>query len=221
MSKSTSLTISQPDESIKTNAASALAAVAVITVTSMESSLFAQGFRASIAKQIDELTEQRLKITRPIDAAKKGIMSLFAGPIDTLTQAKRLLDGRILEWDDAQRREQARLQREAEEAARVERTKLLTIANAGRATAPAIAAVAEQAARAVVAAPVAAFVPVRVPGVSLPTHYTFEIVDVSQIKPEFMTPNLVEIGKLVRSMHEDAEKLVGGIRVKAERSVRS
>jgi hypothetical protein len=219
VSTALSLSIQQPDESIKIDAAAMLDVAGDIVIADNGTALLAQNLRTGIAKRIDELSEQRLEITRPIDKAKKSIMALFAAPIDLLERAKKSLDSKIIAWDDAQRRERERLQCEADEAAAVERRRLQAIADAERARAPAIAAVADHAITMVVAAPVAVPIPARAAGVSMPTHYTFEIVDASKIKAEFMTPDLVAIGKLVRSLHEGAEERVGGIRVKAERSV--
>ena len=54
-------------------------------------------------------------------------------------------------------------------------------------------------------------------GISYRTFYKFEIIDEKSIKLEFMKPDEVKIGGVVRSMKEEAEKIVGGIRVIADR----
>lgn len=53
----------------------------------------------------------------------------------------------------------------------------------------------------------------EVKGVSTRKTFRFEIIDPESIRREFLMPDEVKIGKLVRTMGKGAESMVGGIRV--------
>lgn len=76
---------------------------------------------SAIVKRKKEITEKRLEITRPLDAAKKAIMDFFAGPLDLLEQAERTLKGGMLEYERKERERIAAERRAAEEKAARER----------------------------------------------------------------------------------------------------
>lgn len=46
-------------------------------------------------------------------------------------------------------------------------------------------------------------------GLSHPQNWTFDILDVSKLKREYMIPDEVKIRKIVKAVHKDAEKTVG------------
>lgn len=71
---------------------------------------------------LKRLEEERLSLTRPLDAAKKRLMDWFAGPKDRLEQAQSGLRKKLLAFDAEQKRiaDEARKQAEAEERARRE-----------------------------------------------------------------------------------------------------
>lgn len=75
---------------------------------------------ANIKGQHHKLSERRLAITRPLDAAKKSVMDLFKPALDYLEQAEAVCKRKILSYDrkveEQRRAEQARLEREAAEA---------------------------------------------------------------------------------------------------------
>lgn len=58
-----------------------------------------------------------------------------------------------------------------------------------------------------------------VSGISSRRTFRFEIVDPSKITAEFLVPDLAAIGKVVRAMGLQAEKMVGGIRVIEDASI--
>ncbi|KKN41479.1 hypothetical protein LCGC14_0722930 [marine sediment metagenome] len=86
------------------------------------------------------LTDMRLSITRPMDAAKKRVMELFQPAVDRLATAEQTIKTAVLAYTQ----EQVRLQREAQDRldaeAERERVRLATLAEkqrvAGRTTAP-------------------------------------------------------------------------------------
>lgn len=49
----------------------------------------------------------------------------------------------------------------------------------------------------------------RVAGIAPRTLWKFEVIDQSKIKREYLTPDVAEIGRIVRSLHADAGNVVG------------
>lgn len=89
------------------------------TVASASDSAKGQEARARLNTKIKDLTERRLKITRIIDASKKEVMELFAGPITQFTLARDAIDQKVIAWDAQQeelrKAEQRRLDKIAED----------------------------------------------------------------------------------------------------------
>lgn len=228
-------------------------------VTSASDSAKAQEARARLNSRIKTLTDARMALTRPIDAAKKTIMDFFAGPIATLTRAKEILDGKVITYDNEQERLRREEQRRLDKIAEDERRRLQAIADEATrkanaeaeqlrkdSEAAAAAGRAEEAAKlaakatrveekadakaetfenraASVVAPVAQADTARVSGTSLRETPEFEILDISKIKPEFMMPDAVKIGRVVRSLGLDAVAVVGpgGIKVEMKKGLAS
>jgi regulator of protease activity HflC (stomatin/prohibitin superfamily) len=71
----------------------------------------------TVKSKIKAITEERLSITRPLDAAKKAVMEFFAVPLEHLDSAETTIKGAILTFDRAieeeRRKEQQRLEAEA------------------------------------------------------------------------------------------------------------
>lgn len=67
------------------------------------------------------ITEKRLDITRPLDAAKRAVMDFFAGPLDLLEQAEKALKGGMVTYERKERERIAAEQRAAEQRAAQER----------------------------------------------------------------------------------------------------
>ncbi len=67
------------------------------------------------------ITEKRLDITRPLDAAKRAVMDFFAGPLDLLEQAERALKGGMVGYERKERERIAAEQRAADQRAAAER----------------------------------------------------------------------------------------------------
>lgn len=228
-------------------------------VANASDSAKAQEARARLNTRIKVLTEARMALTRPIDAAKKTIMDFFAGPIAVLTQAKDILDTKVLSYDRQQEEIRKAEQRRLDKIAEDERRRLQAIADEAKrkadaeakklrddAEAAAAAGRAEEAAKlaaravkveekaeakvevfenraAAVVAPVAQAETAQVHGTSFRETAEFEILDATLIKPEFMAPDLVKIGKVVRSLGISAVDVVGkgGIKVEMKRGLAS
>lgn len=251
------LSIPTPDGDAASESNKALIYAESFAVTSASDSAKAQEARARLNTRIKMLTEARLALTRPIDAAKKTIMDFFAGPIATLTRAKGIFDDKILAYDHAQeeirKAEQRRLdkiaedqrrelqrkadeaRRKADEEAAAKRKAAEEAAAAGRqAEADRLRAqavkVEEKAAdkadayqdrAAAVVAPVAQADTARIAGTTTRETPVFEIIDASKINPQFMTPDEVKIGRVVRSLGLAAADVVGGIKVTMKKGLAS
>jgi hypothetical protein len=93
-------------------------------VTSAEGCAQAGTLVSAIRKRIDELTETRLEITRPMDASKKRVMDFFSGPISKLESANKLLSDAVLTWNREESARQAAAQAQLQALADKEREKL-------------------------------------------------------------------------------------------------
>lgn len=114
-----------PDSAALTGRAqSALAFIQDFTVDSPETYGLAADELKAIKQRANALEEQRTAITGPINKALKAINDLFRGPSEMLSQAERLLKGKMLAWDQEQERIAAEARRKAEEAAAAERRRL-------------------------------------------------------------------------------------------------
>jgi hypothetical protein len=112
-----------------TQAMTALTYVKAFKINSPEQSVIAQTARGKLNTRIKELDEERLGITRKIDAAKEAVMSLFRGPRAKFVEALQLFDKKILAYDDDQKRIQREAQAKVENDARIERERLQAIAD--------------------------------------------------------------------------------------------
>ncbi|WP_211441451.1 hypothetical protein [Collimonas humicola] len=77
-----------------------------------------------LQRKVDDLTEQRFKITRPMDASKKEVMDLFRGPIERCEAGIAFLKKLMLDYVTAEKKRAAESQRIADEQARQERLRL-------------------------------------------------------------------------------------------------
>lgn len=102
--------------------AAALLEIAVdLTVDSPSMFQLAGGELRSITQKRKHIEEERLKITRPMDAAKKAVMAFFDKPLQLLTQAETTLRERMVAYERSEQERVARERRESEERARKER----------------------------------------------------------------------------------------------------
>jgi hypothetical protein len=113
------LTYQQPDSDALTKESNGHLAVAKsYKIDSPETFALAADDLQSIKGRIKTLNEQRLTITRPLDAAKEAVMSLFRKPLETLAEAETVIKRAMLtyqnEEDRKAREEQARRQAEAD-----------------------------------------------------------------------------------------------------------
>lgn len=169
-----------------------------------------------------KLVEERLGPSkRKTYEAYQEVMRLMKSFIDPLEMAKKTLSSRAYAWQKA---EEERKYRQAEEARKRAEEEAAAKRKAEEDTRLALAerlekeGMKEQAAEVLEApivvevAPVAAPAPkVTVQGASTRENWQFEIEDSAQVPREFMTPDMVKIGRMVKAMK--GETRIAGVRV--------
>lgn len=158
-----------------------------------------QGIKTRAAR----LDDQRKTITKPMDDAKKAVMDLFRGPIELLAQAEGILKGKMLTYSQEQARKAEAARLEAERIAQEQREKLAReaaeLAAQGR---TGEAAVKEQVAQMVVAAPVAAPAAPAAKGISTRETIEHEVVDLAAL-----VKHVAEHPELIGLLTVDSVKL--------------
>lgn len=191
-------------------------------IESAQDSVDLQAQRAKWNAEMKATVDERMEITRKIDAAKKAIMDLYEPKRSTLAKCIEIFDRKIIEWDDEQQRIRIEAQRKAEREAQAERDRLQKIADAAAAKGQtAKADIFTDRAQSIVA-PVFQAQTGAAAGVTLQKRWTFEIKDAKRVKPDYQMPDTVKIGKTVRALGLEAAELVGpGVRIFTETSVAS
>lgn len=104
---------------LATKAQRALAFVETMPVTNPDEYALAAEELQGVKSRWAKLEEQRTAITKPINEALRAINALFKAPQDLLKRAEDIIKGKLLGYDNEQRRVAAEAQRKADEAARV------------------------------------------------------------------------------------------------------
>lgn len=209
-------------EAPKTDADQWIAAAASFAVATAEDSERAQRWRAKINAEIKRLNDERLTLTRPLDDSKKRIMALYAAPLQLLEAALQTYGRKIIAYNEAQavlaRKAQAKLEAEAAK----ERARLQEIADKAAAKGQEDKAEQFQMRAAAVVAPIVQTEAPKVAGTQFREVWKHEVTDPARINAPFMEPSEVKIGKVVRSMGQDAVSVVGpGLRVWSEKIIAS
>jgi hypothetical protein len=222
------LAIPEPDPSSETSAHSLLARVRTFQITNVDSSIELQQVRQRINARHKALTEERLGITRKLDAAKAAIMARYAQPLAELAEAKSLCDARILKWNESIEADRREAQRLADLAASRERERLERIAAEARqkaesADSPAVKLTAESKADAFeqraasTVAPLVTAQPARAAGVSTRANWKYVILDESLLAREWLEVSHFKITRVVKALGGDAQKVLGpGVKVTNE-----
>jgi hypothetical protein len=149
----------------------------------------------NVKTKLSELVERRLKITRPMDEAKKELMDLFRGPVERLEAAEKLLKSKMLQFSLAEQKKAEEQRLAAERVAQAERDRLAAEAKAldaqGRSGE---AEVRRNIAEVVMAAPVATAAPVRAKGIATVKSFDYEVTDMLKfIQHVAANPHLVAL----------------------------
>ena len=163
----------------------------------------------SVGDEINELMEPFIKKLFAAHRAATAIRSSYLGPIQDETKRLKLEREQFAAEQERQRR---KAEQEAQEQARqAEEARLIEEARQAAAEGDSVAAEAILEEAVTVEAP-AVVLPSTVPqvqGVSFRSVWEWSLVDITKLKPEFLIANEKAIGANVRSMHKQAETLVG------------
>lgn len=175
----------------------------------------------SIKTRLKELTELRLSMTRPLDESKKSIMGLFAPVIEKMESAERTIKTAMVEYEQSvaeqRRKEQEEADRRAQEIEQARKLEFMEKAQGamedGR---QALAETYVKKANEFHVTPVNVAASKR-PGVAMRSIWKFRIVDAAKIPREFLIPDEVKIGAIVRAMK--GEGAIEGIEMYEEKVV--
>jgi hypothetical protein len=198
-----------------------LAAAQSLVVVDDLSFIQAMTLGTACAVRIKAVEERLGPAKKKTYEAYQEVMKLMKSFIEPLEAAKKLLSGRAYSWQQAEetrkRKEAEEARRRAEEEAaekrRIEEENRLALAERLEKNgmqeqaeevlaAPVVVEVAE------VAAPA---LKVKVEGASTRENWQFEVEDASLIPREFLTPDTVKIGRMVKMLK--GETRIAGVRV--------
>jgi len=182
-----------------------------------------------ISTKAKDLEKRRLDITRPMDAAKKSVMDLFAAPLNALQAAEGALKTAISRYQLKRQQEIAEQQRKLNEAAERERLERERIAEEHRRKAEAADTeaardryeklAAAQEAKAVNIAPPVLAAPEKADGVSMRDNWTAEVFDIREVcaavvrgelSEEAVMANMPYLNGLARALKQGMK--FGGVR---------
>lgn len=174
-------------------------------ITSPEEYESAANYRKQILDKLSFLENLRLSITRPLDKAKSNIIDLFRRPINTLESIESKLKEKIISYKEEQEAIQKEAQRKSDEEARkkeeAERKRLEAQAKKADAKGDTDKAEELRERKEEVFVP-AIVIPTAVPkvaGLRIMKIWRYKIIDVKKIPAEYMIPDEVKIGKVVKA----------------------
>ena len=173
------LTYNRPKASVLTQSAERVLAVAkAIKVDSPEMAEIAAAELVNIKARVKDLDEERKRITKPMDDAKKAVMDIYKPAIERLGQAETALKDAISNYQKEQRRLADLAAAEAARKAREEAQKLAAKAEKLEAKGKTEDAEAmRNVAAMTVAAPVTVAAPTKLAGVSLRKTWKASVTD--------------------------------------------
>lgn len=207
---------------LATRAQRALAFVEAMPVTNPDEYQLAADELQGVKARWKALEAQRTGITGPINKALDAVNALFKGPQGLLLRAEEIIKGKLIGYDNEQRRIAAERQRVLDEAARVERERQAAEAERLRKAAEEAQAAAAKAAAAgdtakadaeadraqrahaeaqaaaataqMIVAPVAAPAVVKVKGLSTAARIDFEVTSLHDLAAHIVShPELVNL----------------------------
>jgi DNA repair exonuclease SbcCD ATPase subunit len=177
----------------------------------------------TIKGKLSDLEALRKSLTRPLDETKRRIMDFFRIPQERLEKAEGTIKRAMLQFQQEQeairRKEEARLQELARK--EEERKKAALDARAEKAAAKGNLEKAEelrqQKEEVFVPAPVVNSSVAKVAGVATKQVWKFEISDANIIPKEYMIPDMVKIGAVVRATK--GTLAIPGVEIYAEETI--
>lgn len=171
-----------------------------VSISSNEDYENAAEFLKSVAALEKKIKETFKPIKQSMDAAKKSVLAMEKEALGPPMEAKTELGIKMRAYTaEIEKKREAEAKR-AEAAAKRDAKKM----GVPQSTVPIQAPKTE--------------IP-KAKGVTHKTIWKFEITDPSKINPEYMTPDMTKIGKLVRAVGADAANSIGkGVRVYSEQT---
>lgn len=179
-----------------------------------------------IKAKFTELDTQRKSFTKPMDTAKSRIMTLFKAPLEFLKEAEADIKGKMIAYANEQKRIQAAEEARARKAQRMEQARLekeaVEAAKQGDIEA---AALLEEKAEMVPVSAAVAPVPAAV-GISTRQIWQAEVTDVDalmravlarEVTPDVFNVNMALLNSWARSMKSELK--VPGVRAKSVDSI--
>lgn len=157
--------------------------------------------------KLKELEDTRKEITRPLDQAKKRIMVLFCGPIDTYKEAINIIKGNMVVYyqkleAEARKREQEQRLKAERERKRLEKEAKKEKDKGNLAEAQALqeeAILVEQ-----MSGPVGISTP-KVEGVSTRYVWDVEVKNVSVLPKEYILPDMAKLRRIAQASDGSAK----------------
>ncbi len=203
-----------------------VASAEALTITTAEELAASSALLTNIKGRQKSLTELRLSITKPMDAAKKRVMEVFQPAVDRLANAERTLKGAVLSYTQEQERQRREAQAKLDEDARRERERLQKQAEEQRDEGHHdLAADSEQRAD-VVQAPTVAPPPLSSGPVHVRTTWHAEVVDLAALAKacaegqqpiELIQPDMTKLNTMARMLKEGLA--IPGIKAIAEQGI--
>lgn len=218
--------INTQEELKKTADVPTLVKKADLTIVNQDQYNLAGDVLKEVKSRIKELDDERKKITKPLDDAKKAVMNLFKPPIELLEKAEAKIKGLMLTYSEEQekkaREEQRKLQEQAEKEA--EKQKKALEAKIARAEASGKADKVEQLkeqAENIVVPDVPVISPtIETPsGVSYRTKWSAEVIDFKALPDEYKIANQQALDKVAQATKGAIS--IPGVKMKSEKIVAS
>ncbi len=197
-----------------------------LTITTAEELSASSNLLSTIKGRQKNLTELRLSITKPMDAAKKRVMEVFQPAVDRLASAERTLKGAVLTFTQEQERQRREAQAKLDEAARLESERLREEADRQRdAGHEDLAAVSEERAE-VVQAPTAEAPPPPTGAVHVRTTWHAEVVDLAALAKAcaegqqpiaLILPDMAKLNAMARTLKDGLS--IPGVRAVSEQGI--
>jgi len=188
-------------------------------VTTQEQYTTAGDYLRSIKQSSKKLEDLRVSMTKPLDESKRRIMDLFRQPLEKLIQAELALKRGMLGYQQEQERKRREEEDRLQEIARKEAERLSRRADKAEDKGN-IAKAEELRLKSQETASITPFVAPTIQkaeGTSTKKLWKFEVVNSDLIPREYLTPDLIKIGKMVRASGEILS--IPGIKIYSEETL--
>lgn len=197
-----------------------------LTITTAEEMAASGDLLKTIKGRQKALSDLRLSITRPMDAAKKRVMELFQPAVDRLATAERTVKGAVLTYTQEQERLRREIQAKLDAEAEQERLRLLEAAEEHRGLAQSGQAEALEHEAAAVQAPTVAPAETARGAIHVRVTWHAEVTNLAALAAayaegeqavELILPNMAVLNGLARTQKGDLN--IPGVKAVSEEGV--